>query len=244
MYRGLVLALLLAPCASVAAERSPEGVVQAFFGPSGIDDKSAYYTGEMLGFKEQRTLGETLPKGVSITTRSLQSTDSNAVLGVTLAKDGHAEDWYAYLEKREGQWRLEAVRTLALTGVPRMVLTQLEEKEDRTSEEEWMLNNLRLLFKSDAGLSDFVKSHTEELGKIVELISSDNSAALQEARALYIGSVEKTSTGLVKFTIGGMVDNSVGILWVPPDVAPPVMSSDSYILVEQVVGPWYLFKTT
>jgi len=244
MIRLTLMALLLASCPIAAAANSPEDIVQAFFGPYGIDDKNACYTGEMLGFKEQPTIGETLSLGVSITTRPLLSTDSNIVLGVTLTSAGHGKDWYAYLAKREGQWKLEAVRTLALTRIPSMVLAQLEELENRTAEEEWTLHNLRFMFKNDAELIDFLKSHTGELGKIVELISTDHSAAVQAARDLHIDSVKKINHGLVEFVIGGMVDNSVGFLWVPPGVTPPVISMNAYILVERAVGPWYLFKTT
>ena len=78
----------------------------------------------------------------------------------------------------------------------------------------------------------------------IELISSDRSAAVEAARNLHIDGVKKTGSGLVELIIGGMVDNSVGFLWVPPGMAPPVISPDAYILVEHVVGPWYLFKTT
>ena len=241
--RPLLAMLFLAYCPFAAAQ-SPDEIVQAFFGPSGVVDKDASYTGEMLRFKEQPTLGETLPKGVSITTRPLLSTDTNVVIGVTLAIPEHAQDWYAYFRKSEGRWRLEAVRTLALTGIPSMVLAQLEEKQNRSSEEEWTLQNLRLLFKSDAELMVLLKSHSERLGKIITLIPDDHAAAVQATRDLHFASVEKTSSGLIEFVIGGLVDNSVGILWVPPGMVPPHMSPDSYILVEHVVGSWYLFKTT
>lgn len=243
MIRPLLPLLLLALCPAAAAQ-TPEEIVRAFFGPAGIADKKAIYVGEMLRFAEQPTLGETLPENVSITTRSLQSTSSSVVIGVTLHVAEHAQDWYAYLGKSDGSWKLEAVRTLALTGIPGLALAELERKRNRTAEEEWALQNLRLSFRSDAELAEYLKSHARELGKIVELLAGDPEAALRAARELHIGSVERTDSGLVELVIGGTMDNSVGFLWVPRGGTAPAMSPDAYILVEHVVGPWYLFKTT
>ena len=232
--------------ASQAAGRTPEEVIAAFFGPNGIQDKSSYYTGEMLAdFKDQPTLGQSLPPGVQVFTRPLPTSGALSVFGVTLVKKGATQDWYAYLSQDKGQWKLAAVRTLALTGIPLRVLRELQSKSQRTPDEEWTLQNLQLSFKSDAELRDFVLSNIQRLEKVVSLANAGQAnEALSAAKQIYLSAVSKTETGNIELIIGGIVDNSVGIVFVPDGVCPPAISPSLYIYVERVLEHWYVFKTT
>ena len=46
------------------------------------------------------------------------------------------------------------------------------------------------------------------------------------------------------FTIGGILDNSVGFLYLVAPEAPPQIDPGEYIWVEQIAVDWYLFRTT
>jgi hypothetical protein len=50
--------------------------------------------------------------------------------------------------------------------------------------------------------------------------------------------------GIIEINIGGMLNNSVGFLYVPEGRMPPAMSSGGYIYIEKVMDHWYLYKTT
>jgi hypothetical protein len=161
-----------------------------------------------------------------------------------LAKDDATQDWYGYLVHERGQWKLEAVRTLALTGILALQRQQLQRKPSRTAEEDWALENLNLLFKSDAELKRFLMLNVNGLQDLATLvIEGKQEVARVAAKALFlIGADQKD--GRVEMIIGGVLDNTVGFAYVPSGAAPPAIAKDDYIYVERVTDRWYVFKTT
>lgn len=51
-------------------------------------------------------------------------------------------------------------------------------------------------------------------------------------------------TDCIKFVIGGMIDNSVGYMYIPNENQVPDMSPSRLIMLREIGGGWYLFKTT
>ena len=198
----------------------------------------------MLSYVDQPTLGESLPHDVQIVPRVLSRSEDRCVFAVDLVKDGETRNWYAFL-RHQGGWKLEAVRTLAVTGVPALLLEQLRGKADRTADEEWTFQNLSLLFKTDDQLKEFVRANAGKLEQIVALVREGHSAqATAAAKEISIDSAKDTGSGTIELTIGGMLDNAVGIMFVPEGEAPPPLDPSEYIYVEPVIGRWFLFKTT
>jgi len=238
--------LVLAWCRTSNAQTTPEQVIEAFFGPSGIADKANLYTGEMLMYySDQPTLGEALEPGVRTRIRSLGRSRDLSVFEVTLSAHGAAQDWYAYLVQDEGRWKLEAVRSLAMTGLPALLLQDLARKPQRTPDDEWTFQNLQLLFKSDVDLKRYVHTQLKRLERIAELeMSGKSDEALAVAKTLFVQSVVTTSDGRIELVIGGVLGNSVGFMFVPSGHSEPPMNPHDYIYVERVIGGWYVFKTT
>jgi hypothetical protein len=84
-----------------------------------------------------------------------------------------------------------------------------------------------------------------QLEQIVSLTNEGRSGeALSAAKKLFISSVAKRASGCVEFIIGGIVDNSVGFMFVPDGLSPPPIDPSNYIYVEPAVDHWYVFKTT
>lgn len=50
--------------------------------------------------------------------------------------------------------------------------------------------------------------------------------------------------GCMELTIGGMIDNTVGYLYITDQQQVPQMNPNRYIMVRQLAPNWYLFKTT
>ncbi|WP_342644760.1 hypothetical protein [Mucilaginibacter sp. CSA2-8R] len=48
----------------------------------------------------------------------------------------------------------------------------------------------------------------------------------------------------INFLIGGIIDNSVGYLYIPKEQNVPKMSPGEYIMIRKIVDGWYLYKTT
>jgi hypothetical protein len=243
LYCVLVLVL---SAVGHAADLAPKEIVSAFFGPDGIPDKSRYYTGEMLShFKENPTLGQSLPPGTRVSIRSLPSSGPLLTFAVTLSEAQLTQDWYAYLRRDGNLWKLEAVRTLALTGISQVALEELRRKSKRTPDEDWSLKNLELMFMTDFQLKAFVSSNLSRLNGIVGLVRGGRTTEARDAaKRLHISSVEKAENGIVRLTIGGVVDNSVGFMLVPNRATVPAMDPSNYIYMERAVQGWYVFKTT
>jgi hypothetical protein len=66
-------------------------------------------------------------------------------------------------------------------------------------------------------------------------------------RKLFISSVraEHATTGKrLNFVIGGILDNTVGYFYVTDKQAVPAMGPDNVIMIREIGGGWYLYKTT
>lgn len=129
------------------------------------------------------------------------------------------------------------------------------------AEYEFMRGNTKLTIASDSALithftnnkADFERIKSlclQELsGKIAEDVQDQELAKPLEAvyRKLYIFSVrsggDEFGNGL-NFLIGGMVDNSVGYLYVKDKKDLPEMSANDIIMLREIGDGWYLYKTT
>jgi hypothetical protein len=243
MKINILLFLFITIC-DLARASEPEALVD-FFGHAGIADKSSAYYGEMLdNYANEPTLGESLPGNVQVTFRRLEERSGKAVYAVLLSDGEHTEDWYAFLVEDNNIWKLSAVRTLALTGTIEYLLNALENKTSRTHEEEWQYQNMLLILKSDKGLKAYLREKLVDFKNIIDLFhKGEKEQAEAVAKCLYLNYV-KDNDGVVEFNIGGLTDNTVGFLYVPPGKVPPVMDSVEYIYVEEIVEGWYIYKTT
>jgi hypothetical protein len=94
-------------------------------------------------------------------------------------------------------------------------------------------------------LKGYVSAHIQQLEEIATLASAGRvEPAEQLAKKLFIGSLKKTDDGRIELVIGGVIDNFVGITYVPKGAQPPEITPGDYIYVEQVSPQWYVFKTT
>ena len=239
-----LICLLLIISSNVYA--NDEMLIMQFFGKDGISNKQSVYTGEMLTYYlDKPTLGESLPEGVDIQYRLLKRTSRNEIFAVLLSKDGKSQDWYIYFTQDHNIWKISAVRNLALPGVFYMALQELDNKSDRTLEEEYQYQNILLTIKPDSFLRNYLKENLAAFDKIIELAKSDQSATNKLAKKLNLNFVKVfEESGIIDVNIGGTLDNSVGYIFVPEGSKIPIMSPDNYIYIEQVVGRWFIYKTT
>jgi hypothetical protein len=230
-----------------AAERAARDVVQAFFNKVDVSDKADWFTGEIEKTPNgPRTIGQTLPPGVKIDMRPLQESRDRAVYAVVLTLNGESLDWYAYLSKKNGGWQMEAVRALVLPGFIGQLYTHLRDKKQRTPEEELQYRNFDLTFRSDERLKDYFAAHRGKLEDIKEhfLKQGDQNGLAEKTKALHVVGVQTNESGCVEIVVGGFMDNLVGFMFVPEGKSPPAIDRSSYIMIDQVAGHWYLYKTT
>ena len=222
-----------------------ELLIDQFFGKSGIKDKKSVYSGEMITHLNRPTLGESLPTGVNRQYRLIEKTKHSAIYAVLLSKDDKTQDWYIYLVNENNSWKISAIRNLALPGLFFIVLQELSNKEKRTKEEEIQYQNMSLTIKSDLFLKNYLKDNITVFNQIAKLSKSNLTAANKLAKTIHLNYVELNKvTSVIDINIGGMIDNSVGYMFIPVGAKLPKISTDHYIYIEKVKDQWYLYKTT
>ncbi len=239
----IILFILFFPTSLNAQE--PE-VLKAFFGSDGIENKSAVYSGEMLSyFMKSPTLGQHLPQDAEISYRPLQQENDRAIYAVYIATERSSEDWYVYLVKEKNIWKISAVRKLALPPFFNMVIEEFEKIPDKSKEEDFRYQNMRLTLKTDAELKDYLEQNIDQFNKIVELSHSNLEAANSLGKSIYLNNISFwRNSKIIDVNIGGIIDNSVGYLYVPDGLSPPKMTSTDYIYVEKIRKNWFIYKTT
>ena len=239
----ILIILLLLPLTAFADEQQ---LVKQFFSRDGIKNKKDVYSGEMLThYLDKPTLGESLPNGIEIGLRELEKTPKREIYAVLLSKGGKSQDWYIYLVNEQNKWKISAVRNLALPGLFFMVLEEVQSKTDRTKEEEYHYQNMLLTLKLDSELKEFLLKNIDSLNAIAAEATQGLPSATETAKKLNLNFVEyDAETGIVDVNIGGILDNSVGYIFVPKSSTVPRMTDDNYIYIEHVSGNWYVYKTT
>jgi hypothetical protein len=123
------------------------------------------------------------------------------------------------------------------------------------------LGNLKLMLESDDNIAaHFLANQAafERLGDLAlkqlekEEADEENSIPLIEKskadyRKLLISSVSTGGWELgncINFLIGGMVDNTVGYLYVKDKRDLPEMNTDRVIMLREIAEGWYIYKTT
>ncbi|MBF0424556.1 MAG: hypothetical protein HQL66_01870 [Magnetococcales bacterium] len=230
----------------VAGAETIDALLQAFYGPDGLPDKSAAYTGEMADrYRDRATVGEQTPPGMRMQSRPLYQGDKEAVYATTLTDAATTEDWYTFLRFEQGRWKLAAVRRPLFDGAFWNIFRELEQRHRRSDDEAWALQNMRLTTQSDAELRRYFLDNRELLTTIASrLLAGQRDEAVRLTRQLFLAAAKLNArAGWVEIVIGGIGSRGVGFLFIPQGSHPPAMTPDRTILVEHLEGSWYLFRT-
>lgn len=178
---------------------------------------------------------------------------ANAVGRIQLiGQDKHVTDFYFYLTM-QGSWKVTCMRALALTGIIEGAYQYLKTKPNPTAEEKEELGNYELVLASDESLRQWFAKNAASMNALYEM-SRGLKKGFEEKhpryeeikarlKALHFVSIEVDTDGTVEFIIGGVTDNTVGFLYSPAN-QPPMISSNSYIWIEEVAPRWFIFRTT
>jgi hypothetical protein len=265
------------PPAAVAASvppatGSPEWIVDRFFAQKEFPEIARYSTGEFAQlYNESPTLGSIVPPSVTVQVRPLERTASSAAFGVSMTDGNVTKEWYAYLRDEGAGFKLEAIRTLALSGKFLGNLVEMEKAAvaGRLAEAGAQeLDRLHLIIASDSALKTHFTAQQalfEALAKeFAALAALDSVSAFgevtpakaaapeqvaslaQQLRALRLGTAIRKfrdCEGCLVLKVGGEGESQVGYLFAPAGAQVPKMSPQSFIYLEPIVPGWFLFKT-
>jgi hypothetical protein len=272
LVTSMLLVLLVSACSAhpasklvtpdpAAPERgTPAWIVEQFFVRKSFPDCANYLFDEMVERVSDPTIGAGLPPGTVVTYRPILLTPDSAVYAVTLRLGDQVEDLYAFLESRGSEWRMGAIRALALPGFVYMLRDSLRAETRIGAQEAATLANMELVTSSDSALRAYFVIHRSALATLtrtflesrVERVAayqeqdSEPAAIVERLRAMSLHAIEydPEHVGCVRVVIGGILDNSVGFFHAPAGCNPPAMSPHDIILLDALEPGWYLYKTT
>lgn len=271
----IFLSILLLPCfAHAAVKGTPEWIVESFFIVKEFPEKEKYYVDEMLNFLKEANMGSRRTGNIRKTYRLVAEKENKKNYAIKYYDNQYSEDWYCYIKKDKGIWKLSAVRTLASTGPLKVAISSLSKKNNRNEEEEYMYQNILLTLSSDDNIKKYLVKNINKFRELKQNFNKNNCLLMvnyekkdgrkemcnfakddeivKKAKGLHLNYVTRLQKNkeVVDFNIGGIIDNSVGFLYIPDGVKSPEMGAISDIMnieiiyLEEVMPNWYIYKTS
>jgi hypothetical protein len=272
MRKFLATLILLTICGIVNAQiLEPLELVQKVFTDKKFAKKTnKYSTGEYKGHPNANDLSAK----TSLNFRLLDKTENTAVVNITILDSlGKGIDTYAHLEK-DKKWKINAFRGLAMTGFMEQAMLEMEKMTEEQidtlilkdeafkSKKDFYqeLENIKLTLALDDTIIEHFEKNKEKFEDLKnELQNTKFNKDEQSYRKINLGEqikmdykkllINTISTmynceSCFEFVIGGMIDNTVGYLYVQDRENLPKMNPSRIIMIREIGNGWYLFKTT
>jgi hypothetical protein len=251
---------------------SPGWVVDMFYGRPAFPERAQHITGEFKAhYAEAPTLGSLMPPNARVSSHALLSDSLRAVIATNVSGQFRAQDWYTYLRRVDGTWKIEAVRTLSFPRAHYVILDTLESRRAHGMLPDSLVptfETMRLAVRPDSGLKRYLTEHRAAMQQLAErfaataglvAISVDGDVGppgvvaeaqrrslIAAMRELRLGALlkDQRSPACVFMKIGGVGDNHVGFIYAPGGCVRPPMSPAEFIYVEEVAPHWLVYKTT
>jgi len=152
------------------ARATAEWVLNMYFEQPSFPDFAEFVTGDEADYLlSQPPLGEIKPPEVSVSYRLLESRPDRKVYAVESSDTSSHVDFYCYLLLDEGQWKIAAVRSLALTGIYWALVQQCEGDPSFADTAGVHCGNARLMISSDKKLKQHLIDNLDKFEEIVKL---------------------------------------------------------------------------
>jgi len=224
---------------------SPEWLIDMFFNKDSFPDKADYFTGEMLNFADELTIGEELNGEGEVYFHQIKAKADEIVFAVEVKKDQTTIDFYCYLTKIQNSWKINAVRRFLLPAFIYTVRDSLSQLNTLTENDSTFYYSLQLFTASDAELKSYLKSNLDGFQKLIASFNdnikkqADTYLTLLGCNAIY---TDKKYPGCIFVQILKFEDMSVGIINSTDKILLPEISVNEYIYIEEVVSGWFIFR--
>lgn len=254
---------------AMAASAVELQILQEFFSPEGVENRSLHLTvAAQEEFSRRPMVGIYLPKNATVSFRLLVESENTAIYEAVVDRAGLAEMWTAFFQRGMLGTKLDTIKSLNIPPYLASVEYQrLRTQSGRSAVQEMRLVQLQRLFMTTEMFKEYFKQNQSsfealarlvETGKMEEAEAAAKTAALVGVR-LYGTSSSAGEMTLLVTTAGGkgaekgsglgsevrvsaFLDSVFGLLHLPPGVSPPQMSAQDYIFVEALGENWYLFR--
>lgn len=141
----------------------PLQIAEQFVAPAGWPDMKEYLCCEVAGQAKRQTLGQQIPVRLQRVCQLLQQGPATAVVAVELRDSVSRNDFYLHFSKDAGAWKLQAVRSLAMTKLAPPMLQLLTamppaevadyNRKHPAADHAFTVGNLRLWAAPDAEIT-------------------------------------------------------------------------------------------
>jgi hypothetical protein len=211
--------------------------------------------------------GAMLPRGTRLAIREIERDSTHAIFETESGPENQFADWYTYLVRDSGKWKIDNVRIFELPPVHYLILDSLEAKKNLPDTLAFARDRMRLAASSNAALKAHFAAHKAAILKFAsdfESLSamnaldesgatfpanavqeSDRNALTAAMHALNIGAALRKHDALqcVRYKIGGAEQTTVGYMHFGATCAKPTMGTEDVMYMERVAPDWYLYRT-
>ncbi len=211
--------------------------------------------------------GAIIPHGTRLVIREIARDSARAVFETESGPEKRFADWYTYLVRDSGRWKIDDVRVYELPPVHYLILDSLEAKTNLPDSLAFVRDRMRLSASSNAVLEAHFASHKAAILKLAAdfesrkgitgldesgamapsnaLPDSDTRALTAAMHALKIGAALRKLDALqcVRYKIGGVDQTTVGYMHFGASCPKPVMGVGDVMYMERVAPDWYLYRT-
>lgn len=238
-------------------------VADQYFVSAAFPDEPAHVTGEFAQrFADRPTLGSLLAPRVQVAIRPLVERDDSAIVAATVTDPARhrVSEWYSYLARERGTWKMYALRTVEFSSAYRAMLDSLPTGRQMVNPAGAQRASVILATGSDSALRAFVASHEAPLDSLVVAYrSTPNAPAMID-----IGDAESAPTSGVRrlfaatsastvfrnpanpectfIRMGGEGRRQVGAFRADVGCRIPPMNPAGLVYTEHVTGPWYVYR--
>lgn len=271
---GALLALVIVGCGAeravshsavrhastaVPSSTSPLWVADQYYVASSFPDEKAHVTGEFAQrFATEPTLGSLLSPAATVSLRPIREQGDSAIVAATVTNPAHRRvaEWYSYLVRDGGAWKMYAVRTVEFTPSFYARVDSLAQQGQRSS--------MIVAAGGDSALRAFVATHVGSLDSLVAMyraaptapamldvrdsVAHDSAVAQQAVRRLLSASHVSTvfynpaNSACTFVRIDGEGPRQVGAIRADPGCHIPPMSPAGLVYTEHVQGDWYVYR--
>lgn len=235
---------------AIPASTSPLWVADQYFVASEFPDERAHITGEFARrFGTEPSLGSLLAPGATVALRPLAEHGDSAIVAATVTNpvSRRVAEWYTYLVRDAGTWKMYAIRTVQFSPRFYARLDSLAGGAHIADAPPGQRASMTLAAASDSALRAFVMAHE---GLLDSLVAAYHAAPGAPAMLDVSDSTAVVTTifrnpansGCTFVRINGEGRRQVGALRADSGCRIPPMSPAGLVYTEHVQGGWYAYR--
>jgi hypothetical protein len=253
---------------SSAETQSISAIVHHFFADSVLPDRSSMLTPRFDKLMDTTPPpGAILPRGARLVIREISRDSASAVFETETGPETRFADWYTYLVRFAGKWKIDNLRVFELPPAHYLILDSLKVKKHLPDSVAFVRDRMRLSASSNAVLKAHFAAHKAAILKLASMFEAhtaitgfDESGATIPANSLPEADRKALSAAMhamdigaalrkldapqcVRYKIGGVDETTVGYMHFGAACAKPVVGREDVMYMERVAPDWYVYRT-